>query len=363
MSGSILKVGIIGQGRSGRNIHAETIRKLPDRFALAAVSDELEQRRQAAERDYGCEAYADYRDMMKRDDLDLIVNATPSHLHVPVSLELLEAGFNVLCEKPLARRSEEVDALIAARDRAGTLLTIFQQWRFNPLFLEIHKCLDSGVLGRIVQIGLTVNQFSRRWDWQTLKAYNGGNLMNTGAHFLDQALQFLGTDDLPSVLCRMDNANSFGDADDYCKLILTGPRQPTIDLEISNCCAYPISNYYLIQGTNGSLRASLTEVEWKYFKPEEAPRQELQQSPMSDADGNPLYCKEQLKWYVGGWEKGDGSSYPAPQIAFYESLHASLTEGKPPAVTPESVWLQIRIMEECFRQNPMFAIEPQHTRH
>ncbi|RKN83829.1 Gfo/Idh/MocA family protein [Paenibacillus ginsengarvi] len=356
MSGPILKVGIIGQGRSGRNIHAETLRRLPERYVIAAVSDELEQRRRAAESDYGCASYADYREMMKRDDLDLIVNATPSHLHVPVSLELLEAGFNVLCEKPLARRSKEVDALIAARDKAGTLLTIFQQWRFNPLFLEIRKCLDSGVLGRIVQIGLTVNQFSRRWDWQTLKEYNGGNLLNTGAHFLDQALQFLGADRMPAaLLCRMDRANSFGDAEDYCKLMMAGSGLPTVDLEISSCCAYAGSNYYLIQGTNGSLRASLTETTWKYFKPEEAPRQTLQRTPMSDADGKPFYDKEELKWYEGGWNKTVGPAYPAPQIAFYESLHTSLAEGKPPAVTPESVWLQIRVMEECFRQNPAFA--------
>lgn len=356
MSAPVLKVGIIGQGRSGRNIHAETLRKLPGRYEIAAVSDEVEQRRQLAARDFGCAVYADFREMMKRDDLDLIVNATPSHLHVPVSLELLEAGFNVLCEKPLARRAEAVDALIAASRRTGKLLTVFQQWRFNPVFLEIRGCLASGVLGRLVQISVTVNQYSRRWDWQTLKAYNGGNLLNTGAHFLDQALQFVEGE--PSgVLCRMDNANSFGDAEDYCKVILTGPDMPLIDLEISSCCAYPRADHYLIQGTNGSLRASLTEVEWKYFKPEEAPRQVVQHAPMSDADGKPLYCREELKWYEGGWKRNGGTPYPAPQVAFYEALYDTMTNGRPPVVTPESVRLQTRVMEECFRQNALFAHE------
>ncbi|TMV44386.1 Gfo/Idh/MocA family oxidoreductase [Paenibacillus mesophilus] len=356
MSASVLKVGIIGQGRSGRNIHAETLRKLTDRYAIVAVSDEVEQRRQMAASDFGCAVYADYREMMNRNDLDLIVNATPSHLHVPVSLELLEAGFNVLCEKPLARKAEAVDALIAASRRTGKLLTVFQQWRFNPIFLEIRKCLASGVLGRIVQISLTVNQFSRRWDWQTLKTYNGGNLLNTGAHFLDQALQFV--DSEPStILCQMDNANSFGDAEDYCKVILTGENMPLVDLEISNCCTYPRSDNYLIQGTNGSLKASLSEVEWRFFRPEEAPQQVVQHAPMSDADGKPLYCREELKWYEGAWKRGEGISYPAPQIAFYEALYDTMTNGKQLAVTPESVRLQIRIMEECFRQNAKFTYE------
>jgi len=354
--GANIRVGIIGQGRSGRNIHSENLKKLPEKYTIVAVSDELEERRRMAERDYGCKAYSDYREMMKRDDLDLIVNATPSHLHVPVSLELLEAGFNVLCEKPLARKAEEVDRLIAASKKSGKLLAVFQQARFNPVFQEIRKVIDSGVLGRIVQISIAANNFQRRWDWQTLKKFNGGNLLNTGAHFLDQALQLFGTEEMPDVLCRMDSANSYGDAEDYCKLILTKQGKPVIDIEISSCCAYPGPSY-VIQGTNGGLKASGNSVEWKYFKPEEAPHHELEEKPISNADGLPVYCKEELKWYEGSWKPGEGTSYPTPQIAFYEMLYAALTEGKPLVVTPEQVRQQIAVMEECFRQNPKFAPE------
>lgn len=356
MQSSTIRVGIIGQGRSGRNIHAETLKKMQDRYTIVAVSDELEERRAMAVRDYGCAAYRDYREMMERNDLDLIVNATPSHLHVPVSLELLRAGFNVLCEKPLARKAEEVDELIAAAKQAGKLLAVFQQSRFNPVFLEIRKVIDSGVLGRIVQISIAANNFSRRWDWQTLKSHNGGNLLNTGAHFLDQALQLFGTDTMPDVLCRMDSANSFGDAEDYCKVILSGEGKPLIDIEISSCCAYPGPNY-VIQGTNGGLKATMSSVEWKYFKPEEAPHRELEEKPLSNADGIPVYCHEELKWYEGSWKKGEGAAYAEPQIAFYEMLYDTMTQGKPLVITPEHVRQQIAVMEQCFRQNLRFSPE------
>lgn len=281
---SRIRVGIIGQGRSGRNIHANTLAQLTDLFEIVAVSDGLEERRNMAIRDFGCEAYSDYHEMMKRTDLDLIINATPSHLHVPVSLELLEAGFNVLCEKPLARKAEEVDQLIEASKKAGKMLAVFQQARFNPVFQEIRKVIESGVIGRVVQISIAASGFARRWDWQTLKKFNGGNLLNTGAHFLDQALQLYGTDTMPRVLCQMDSANSFGDAEDYCKIVLTGQNRPLIDLEISSCNAYPGSNY-VVQGTNGGIKATGNSVEWKYFKSEEAPEQQLQEQPISNPDG------------------------------------------------------------------------------
>jgi len=353
---STIRVGIIGQGRSGRNIHAETLKNMKDKFTIVAVSDAMEERRRRAVQDYGCEAYSDYKEMIQRKDLDLIVNATPSPLHVPVSLELMEAGFNVLCEKPLARKLEEVERLIETSNRTGKKLAVFHQYRFNPVVQEINKVLQSGVLGRIVQVSIAANAFSRRWDWQTLKANNGGNLLNNGVHFVDLSLQWLGTEEVPGVLCRMDSANSFGDAEDYCKLILNSPGKPLFDIEISSCHAYP-GPTYLIQGTNGGLKATNSSAEWRYFKPEEAPHRELDLNPISNEEGMPVYCREELKWYTGSWKQGEGTQYPPAAVAYYNALHAALTEDKPVPVAPEHVRMQLAIIEEAFRQNPKFAPE------
>ena len=121
--------------------------------------------------------------------MDLVVNAAPSKFHVPLTLQFLEAGFNVLCDKPLASRAADVDRLIAAAERSGKTLAIFQQSRYSPAFVQLRRVIDSGVLGDIVQISLVSSGFSRRYDWQTLTAEMGGNLLNTGPHVLDQALQ------------------------------------------------------------------------------------------------------------------------------------------------------------------------------
>jgi scyllo-inositol 2-dehydrogenase (NADP+) len=349
-----LRVCILGQGRSGRDIHGRFLKTAQDKFKIVAIVDPLEERRQRAEKEYGCVSFSDYHSVLGRDDFDLVVNSTPSHLHVPISLDLLNNGFNVLCEKPLARRVDEVDQLIAAAQKSGRTIAIFQQSRYAPYFQQVRRVIDSGVLGRIVQISVAFNGFARRWDWQCVQANNGGNLLNTGPHPLDQALQLFGSDVMPDVTCFMDRANTFGDAEDYVKLILSGHGRPVIDLEISSCCAYP-SFTYNVQGTCGGLKGSMTHMDWKYFRPEETPEQQLIPSPIVKADGTPAYCSEKLTWYEESWdvpaEKKD--LFSVISGAFYNMLYKTLTEGAPLEVTPQQVRQQIAVIEECHKQNPL----------
>lgn len=344
----VIRVGIIGQGRSGYDIHAAHLRR--DRnYKIVAVVDALADRRAEAERELGADAYAKHRDMLKRSDLDLVVVAAPSHLHVPVCLDAFKAGHNVLCEKPLARRASQVDRLIAAARRAKKMLAIFQQSRFAPYFEQVRKVIDSGVLGRVVMIKVAFNGFGRRWDWQTLQQYGGGNLLNTGPHPLDQALQLFGSG-MPKVTCFMDRAGTFGDAEDHVKLLLSGKNRPTIDLEISSCCAYPLYTYQ-VYGTRGGLTGSTTEVKWQYFKPGQAPKQKLTRAPLPDRQ----YCRENLKWTERTWTvpKGKSDLFAYMSKQFYAHLYKTMAEGAPLVITPQQVRRQIAVIEQCHRQNPL----------
>jgi predicted dehydrogenase len=346
----VLNVAIIGQGRSGRNIHAMSLMKWPEKYRIAAVVDGDEMRRNRAVAELGCEAYAAHEQLFERDDIDLIVNATPSHLHVPLSLDFLRHGFHVLCEKPLASSVEEVDQLIAAAGQTGKVLSVFQQARYSPSFVKVKEVIDSGLLGKIVKIRIAVGSFSRRSDWQTLKKYNGGELMNTGPHPIDQALQLFGTDTMPEVICQLELANAFGDAEDYVHLILRGHERPTVDVEISRCNPYPTWNYH-VQGTNGGLMGTNSRLQWKYFKPEEAPQQEVkEESPPLGAEGGAAPPKDRLKWYEESDELAQADAEP-----FYDMLYNVLANGAPLEVTPQQIRQQIAVMNECFRQNPRFA--------
>ncbi|RTE10092.1 Gfo/Idh/MocA family protein [Paenibacillus whitsoniae] len=354
MTAKVINVGIIGQGRSGRDIHGNLLVQLPEHYRIAAVADAIPERQERAKQEYGCKAYATWEEMVESEELDLVVNASPSHQHFPISLELLNRGLHVLCEKPLAKTPEEVDRLIEAAEQNNRVLAVFQQSRYQPAFEKLREVIDSGVLGRIVQIDFSLNNFARRWDWQTLQSNNGGSLMNTGPHPVDQALQLFGEGADPQVLCIMDRANTFGDAEDYVKLIMRGPGKPTIDLEISSTCAFPHEQFN-IQGTRGGLHGSSEKLEWKYFAESEAPEQKLTREPLFKSDGTPAYCSEVLPWQTGAWEL----ALPNGKTAFehmteklYLMLYATLVEGKPLEITPQQVRQQLWVMEECRRQNP-----------
>jgi len=343
-----VRVGIIGQGRSGYGIHADHLRR-DRRYKIVAVADPIAERREQAQKEFGAEAHAKHGDLLARKDLDLVVNATPSHLHAPVTIEALNAGHNVLCEKPMATNVADVDKMRRAAKKAKKVLAIYQQSRFAPYFVQVQKVIDSGVLGRIVMIKAAFNGFARRWDWQTLQKFGGGNLLNTGPHPLDQVLQLYGKG-MPDVLCVMDRANTFGDAEDHVKLILTGKNRPTIDLEVSSCARF--SPYtYLVYGTQGGLIASMSEATWRYFDPKRAPKQSLVRDPMPGR----RYCGEKLPWVEKTWTvpKSKANAFPYMARQFYNHLYETLTKGAPLVITPEQVRRQIAVIEEAHRQNPM----------
>ena len=349
-----IRVGIIGQGRSGLSIHANWFTKSPRKYKIVAVTDILNDRRERAAQEFGCEVYANYHEMLKRDDLDLVVNSMPSHLHPQGSIDALKAGHNVVCEKPLAASVKDFRRMVAAAKRSGKILAPYQQSRNAPYFQQVQKVIASGVLGRIVMVKINFNGYSRRWDWQTLQEFGAGSLLNTGPHPVDQALCLLNWKK-PDVFCLMDRANVWGDAEDHVKVIMTGKNLPTIDLEISSCCAYP-ENMYQIYGTQGGLSGGSSGLKWRYFKPKESPKQKLIRTPLP----GPSYCRETLKWYEKEWaptkEQRDGFTYMSK--LFYNHLYKVLREGAPLQMKLEQVGVQVAVMEECHRQCSLSKMRP-----
>lgn len=347
-----LKVAIIGQGRSGRDIHGNHLIKDKSRYKIIAVSDILKERCERAMQEYGCYAYSDYRQLFRYKDLDLIVNALPSNMHVPVSLEILNAGFNCLCEKPVAQRIKDVDKLIVTAKKNKKILAIYQQSRFAPYFQQIKKVIKSGVLGRIVQINIAFSGFVRRYDWQTLQKFMGGNLLNTGPHPLDQALQLFGTDIMPEIFCHMDSTTTVGNAEDHVIVILKGKNRPLIHLEISSCKACS-GNLYEVYGTKGGLKGSMIQMEWQYFDSKRFPPPKQMLKPLCKPDGTPAYPSEEIKWTKKNWciPKSQSDLFAVISKRFYLMLWRTLTNGAPLEITPMQVRQQVAVIEECQKQN------------
>lgn len=356
-----IRVAIAGQGRSGYGIHAACLRQMPDRYAIVAAADQLEERQRDAEREFGARVYADWTGLLADGGFDLFVNALPTPLHVPATLAALAAGKHVLCEKPMAATTAEFDAMMDAARRNNRLLVPFQNNRLQPFFEKIQEVIASGVLGKLVYIRSTWGSFARRWDWQTLQKNSGGSLLNTGPHAIDQALVLFGDERTPRVFCRMDCNNPFGaDAEDHCTVTLYDPerRAPQIDIVISAYLAYSQGDRYTVNGAFGGLSGGETRLRWRYFDPAKAPKQ-----AMWNWSVDRQYPREELPWVEASWsleEKPAGTvsgytlrSMPSGPRRIYENVHAVLTAGAALEITPDQVRRQIAILEECHRQNPL----------
>lgn len=350
-----LNVAIIGQGRSGKNIHgAFFVSERNTHYNVRYVVDFDPFRCDVAKTMYpGCETFTDYRALFDKTDIDLIVNATYSDLHVPVTKDCLEHGFNVLVEKPFARNQYEAEMLIRTAKKYNVLLAVFQQSFYTPYYMAACDLIESGTLGEIRQISIHFNGFARRWDWQTMQRKLGGNVYNTGPHPIGFACGFLDFDPnirvLYSKLASSDLVS--GDAEDYAKILLTAPNKPVIDVEISSHDAY--SDYNLkIQGTRGTFKCTPGSYQYKYIVLEEHEPRPLIEESLKNEKGEPIYCGEKLNFHEEkGTYSGDGFNI-APQ-RLYDEIYFAITEGKPLTVTAEKVVSIVSVMETVHAMNPL----------
>jgi scyllo-inositol 2-dehydrogenase (NADP+) len=341
MMESVVKVGIAGLGRSGWDIHAKVLERLPLIYEVVAVADPIKERLNEAEKKFGCRTYSDFDSFAADDDIELVVIATPTYLHAAHTIKALKSGKKVVCEKPMAANLAEADAMIKTAKEAGNLLTIFHNKRYWPDFLKVKEVIRSGKLGRIVFVRITLHSFARRWDWQTLTEFGGGELRNNGVHLIDQALQLMG-DVEPEVFCDLQRTLTSGDAEDHVKLTLKAPGPPVVDIEVTHACAYP-QDYWLVMGTSGGLTGGGSSLRWKYVDLKALPPRMVEIMPTSDRSFN----TEELNWTEETWELNKDSVLG--ESAFYEELYETLRHGGRLGVTPESSRRVMSIIEKCYQ--------------
>lgn len=349
-----LNAAIIGQGRSGRNIHGKFFNSERNTlYNLVAVVDVDKQRREIALKEYeNIEVFEDYTQLFGRSDIDLVINASMSKDHYAITKDLLEHKFNVLTEKPFARNRYECDNLIKIAKENGVNLSVFHQSLFAPIYTEAKKVYESGKLGKIKQIDITYNGFARRWDWQTSQVEMGGSIYNTGPHPIGYGLGFLDFDpDFKVIYSNLDNVITSGDADDYAKILITAPNKPLVDIEVTSIDAYA-APVFKILGSKGTFKSTFKEWEVKYMVDGENPEQKLILNPLKDENGLPAYCSEDL---ITHEEKGEinGSAFDVGTKCFYEMVYNAIVNNKEMEIKPEHAAMVISVIEQAHAENPL----------
>lgn len=224
-------------------------------YRVIAAIEPVAERRAEAEAEIGCRTYASFEHFLRAPVGELIVLATPSGGHGQEALACLERGLHVAVDKPMCQGVAEADALITIARARSRVLTCYHPYRFKEDFLLMREVVNSGRLGRIVEVKCNRSSFSRRNDWVMRKAKGGGLHNVWGSHTVDQCLQ-LAASPAQTVFSDLQCTVTPGDADDHCKIVIRCENGALIDAAISNCMAFPPQPEWMVAGTLGGLVSS-----------------------------------------------------------------------------------------------------------
>ncbi|MDO4324556.1 MAG: Gfo/Idh/MocA family oxidoreductase [bacterium] len=208
-------VAIIGVGDIA-NTHIEGYLKFKERCEIRLLVDRMVRKAEEKVEKYhlDCQVSEDYREILTREDIDLVSVCLPPELHCEIACQLLMAGKHVLCEKPMAPTLEECDRMLEAEKIGGGKLSVVAQNRFKPDIMKTKKFLDSGVLGEIyaAQMQSLWWRGSHYYDlcWRgTWEKEGGGCTFSHGVHHIDLFLWFLGdVENITSTVVNRGHKNS-----------------------------------------------------------------------------------------------------------------------------------------------------------
>ena len=239
-----VKFGIIGCGRIAQR-HAEHISNYGE---LVAVCDSEKSKADALAQKYGVASFGSLDEFIDANlPIDMVAICSPNAFH---AIKLLNSGFSVLCEKPMALSVSDCGDMIKAAEKNNKRLFIVKQNRFNPPVAAVKNAIDQGVLGKIYSIQLSCfwnrNEDYYLNSWKGTKELDGGTLYTQFSHFIDLLYWLIG--DVKSVKSFTSNFN----------------HQEIIEFEDTGVAAIEFNNgvigtiNYTVNSYNKNMEGSLT---------------------------------------------------------------------------------------------------------
>jgi predicted dehydrogenase len=207
-----VKVGLIGTGGFAQ-VHVQRLSEVPE-AAITALVDPDSQRIASIKQSFpqlaGCRAYADYRDMLKTEELDAVMICSPHNVHCEQIVAALRAGLHVLTEKPMVCTIADAHLVIAEERKARKMVAIGYQRHTQGEFLFLRNCIQSGCAGQVQFVSAFQGQ---NWMkdcaglWRQVRAVScGGQLNDSGSHLIDIILWATGlrATRVSAVICNFD---------------------------------------------------------------------------------------------------------------------------------------------------------------
>ena len=265
-----VRCGLIGYGAWGRH-HARAIGAAPGALLAAICARSQESLAQAAADHPGARVYADHRDMLARETLDLCDVVLPSDLHFDVARDVLESGRHLLLEKPMALSLEHCDELVRLADSRKRILAIGHELRVSALWGKVKQLIDEGAVGEPLHALIELWRKPYRpgaGGWRYDAGRVGSWILEEPIHFFDLARWYLGGVGDPLTVYAAANAKR--------------PDRPQLHDNFSAIVHFPGGRYALVSqtlagwehhqtakivGTVGAIWASWSGVTDRTFEP------------------------------------------------------------------------------------------------
>jgi len=323
----MVRVGVIGFGLAGQAFHAPIIRGVPG-MELACI---VERHTNNAKARYPEVRVARSLDEMLADkSIQLIAVATPNDSHFSYTKACLEAGRDVVLDKPMTPTMAEAEDLVRIAKERGRLLTVYQDRRWDGAFLTAKKLIGSGALGQIAEYEARFDRFrleSKPGAWREQADFAAaGVLWDLGPHLIDGALILFGEPETISAtaLCQRESSK----IDDAFDVIMQYPRtRVTLRARI---IAYAPSHHLLIHGTEGS---------WVKYGMD--PQEEILRSPKCPDGhdwGKDWGLEPEARWGVLSRVNEKPRKIPTERgdyRGFYANVRDAIEKKAPLDVTPE----------------------------
>lgn len=248
----VIKTGLAAFGMSGQVFHAPFLHIDPH-FELCKIVERSKEL--SKERYPNATIVHSFEELIQDSELELIVINTPDSTHYEYTRQALEAGKNVIVEKPFTTTTEQGEELIALAEKKGLMLSVYQNRRWDADFLTVQEILSKGTLGRLVEFESTFaryRNFIKPNTWKETGTSGGGLTYNLGSHLIDQAIQLFGMPE--AVFADIATIRTGGKVDDYFMIRFLRPAlAPKVIVTLKSsylmCEAEP---RFVLHGTLGS---------------------------------------------------------------------------------------------------------------
>ena len=242
-------MAIIGFGGMGSHHYHKLLKE--QEIVCTGVWDIRECRREYAA-SLGLHVYGSLEEVLADDSIELVLIATPNDVHHPIALQALAAGKHVICEKPVTLNAKLLTEMLEAADKAGKLLTVHQNRRWDRGYRIARQILNEGFLGEVYRIESRVHgAHGIPGDWRQDPKQGGGMVYDWGIHLLDQAVMLFPEAKIRSVYATLNHVtNTETDDGFFIDLLFDNGIHYIVEVGTSHFITLP---RWMVLGQDGTL--------------------------------------------------------------------------------------------------------------